>query len=140
MIKSNWKNRATIYWVPVIMVILALPNFNFWGHFQPLEGIKMLFLTAMLIGFLEYKIFGYQVTLSKDSLLYRATGFPTFSKRIFQAKEITGYRVVFFDKSGRFRSAFIELTVDGKKEFINIASFKGSDVQKIEEWLTKSTI
>jgi hypothetical protein len=139
IIKSSWKNRATIYWVPFIMVFLALPDFNFWGSFQPLEGLKMLFLAALLIGFLEYKIFGYQVTLCNDSFSYRATGFPTFSKKVFSANTITDYRVVFFDKSEKFKSAFIELNVAGSKEFINIASFAGSDVRKIEEWLRNKT-
>lgn len=99
----------------------------------------MLFLAALLIGFLEYKIFGYQVKLSEDSLSYRSTGFPTFSKKVFQADKIISYRVVFFDKSEKFRSAFIELVVNGTKEFINIASFTGSDIRKIEDWLKKNT-
>jgi hypothetical protein len=138
-INPSWKNRATIYWVPLIMVSLGLPDFNVWGSFQPLEGLKMLFLAALLIGFLEYKIFGYQVKLSEDSLSYRSTGFPTFSKKVFQADKIISYRVVFFDKSEKFRSAFIELVVNGTKEFINIASFTGSDIRKIEDWLKKNT-
>jgi hypothetical protein len=121
------------------MVLLALPDFNVWGEFQPIEGAKMLLFAFLLILFLEYKIFGYQIILTVDSLLYRSSGFPSFSTSTFQASQITSFRAVYFDKSKRIRSAFIELMVNGNKEFINIASFNGIDIKTIEKWLLNNT-
>jgi hypothetical protein len=139
ILEVNWKNRATIYWVPALMIGLVLPDFAwFLDSFNPIEGIKFLFLASILVFFFEYRLFGFRIELSDTSILYRERGFPTFSTREFFKKDIKSYTPVYFDKAKRVRSAYIELNVSGKQVFINVASFKPRDVKMLEEWLSKN--
>ncbi len=142
-IKAGLANRMLVYWIPILLFVFGAKSFFVDVNYSYIETIKIIVTIMLFVLFFEYRIFGFQLQLYDDKLIYRQRGFPLFTKIYLDRENIVNYNHIYFDKKNKFKSAFLEINVENNskllKEYINIASFKSSDVRIFVEWLAHTT-
>lgn len=141
IIQTWWVNRASIYWVPLLIISLGVNNILKNVHLT--DAYELIAFGFVIILAFEYRIFGFRIVLSETLLIYRDRGFPWRREIVLSRENILRTRDVYFDKGKKFRSAHVAVFVlEGNSEtvkYITVASFRPRDIKRIVEWLNGET-